>query len=65
MVREFVEGYNEGRADTDKLTWNGAEFDENGVLTNYKEFVEKLVEQYNEKAEENAKDKEAQYKFQE
>lgn len=65
MVREFVEGYNEGKEETDRLTWNGAEFDENGVLTNYKEFVEKLVEQYNANAEENAKDKEAQYKFQE
>ena len=65
MVREFVEGYNEGKSETDRLTWNGAQFDENGVLTNYKDFVEKLVEQYNENAEENAGDKEAQYKFQE
>ena len=65
MVREWVEGYNKDKAETDRITWNGAQFDENGVLTNYKEFVEKLVEQYNEKAEENAGDKEAQYKFQE
>ena len=65
MIQEFVDGYNDGKADIDKLTWTGAQFDSNGVLTNYRDFVEKLVAQYNEKAEENAKDKEAQYKFQE
>lgn len=65
MIREFVDGYNEGKEDKDKLSWARAQFDSNGVLTNYRDFVEKLVEQYNANAEANAMDKEAQYKFQE
>ena len=65
MISEFVTDYNKGKDEKDKLSWEGAEFDENGVLTNYRDFVEKLISKYNEKAEENAKDKEAQYKFQE
>ena len=65
MVREFVDSYNEGKEDKDKLTWTGAQFDSNGVLTNYREFVEKLVEQYNANAEANSSNQEAQYKFQE
>lgn len=65
MIREFVEGYNEGKEDKDKLSWAGAQFDSNGVLTNYRDFVEKLVEQYNANAQANAMNKEAQYKFQE
>ena len=44
MIREFVDSYNEGKEDADKLTWTGAQFDSNGVLINYREFVEKLVE---------------------
>lgn len=65
MIREFVDSYNEGKEEADKLTWAGAQFDSNGVLTNYRDFVEKLVEQYNANAEANAQSKEAQYKFQE
>ena len=65
MIKEFVDDYNEGKEDKDKLSWAGAQFDSNGVLTNYRDFVEKLVEKYNKNAEENARDKEAQYKFQE
>ena len=68
MMQEFVSDYNESMKDTEgfqAINWQGAEFDENGVLTNYRDFVEKLVEQYNQNAEANAKDKEAQYKFQE
>jgi len=47
MIREFVDSYNEGKEEADKITWAGAQFDSNGVLTNYREFVEKLVEKYN------------------
>lgn len=65
MIQEFVTGYNEGKEAADQISWAGAEFDENGVLTNYRDFVEKLVEQYNANAEANSRDKEAQYKFQE
>lgn len=47
------------------LQFTEAEFDENGVLTNYKELVTAMMEAYNEFAEDNAMSKDAQYKFQE
>ena len=28
----------------EKISWAGAQFDQDGVLTNYRDFVEKLVE---------------------
>ncbi len=72
MIREFVEGWNKSVDENpdpnntmEKISWAGAAFDSNGVLTNYRDFVEKLVEQYNANAEANAMNKEAQYKFQE
>jgi hypothetical protein len=72
MIREFVEGWNKSVDENqdpnntmEKISWVGAQFDSNGVLTNYRDFVEKLVEQYNQNAEANAQNKEAQYKFQE
>ena len=64
MISEFVTGYNKGKDKKDQISWSGAQFDENGVLTNYTEFVQYLVKQYNQNAEKNAQDKEAQYKFQ-
>ena len=64
MMKEFVADYNKANPNA-KLSFNGATFDENGVLTNYKEFVENLVAQYNKNADANAQNKEAQYKFQE
>lgn len=72
MIREFVEGWNTAVDENpdpnntmEKISWAGASFDSNGVLTNYRDFVEKLVEQYNNNAQANAMDKNAQYKFQE
>lgn len=72
MIREFVEGWNTAVDENpdpnntmEKISWAGAAFDSNGVLTNYRDFVEKLVEQYNNNAQANAMDKNAQYKFQE
>ena len=65
MVTDFVKEYNEGKNDADKINLAGALFDENGVLTNYKDIVQKLVDKYNENAEANAQNKEEQYKFQE
>jgi len=65
MVTDFVKEYNEGKNDTDKINLAGALFDENGVLTNYKDIVDKLVSTYNKNAEANAQNKEEQYKFQE
>ena len=47
------------------INWVSAEYDANGVLTNYREIVTRLMEVYNENAEAFAQDKEAQYKFQE
>ena len=64
MVSEFVTDYNKANPNN-KLSFEGAQFDENGILTNYADFVTKLVEQYNKNADKNAQDKEAQYKFQE
>jgi uncharacterized protein YdiU (UPF0061 family) len=64
MIKEFVDEFNEANPNS-HLTFEGAEFDENGVLTNYRAFVEALVDKYNENAEANAQDKKAQYKFQE
>jgi Ca2+-binding EF-hand superfamily protein len=50
MIQEFVTGWNEAaesNEEMEKISWAGAQYDENGVLTNYREFVEKLTEQYN------------------
>ena len=65
MVTDFVKEYNEGKEDKDKISLEGAIYDENGVLTNYKDIVQKLVDTYNENADANAQSKEEQYKFQE
>ena len=65
MVTDFVKEYNEGKEDKDKISLKGAIYDENGVLTNYKDIVQKLVDAYNKNADANAQSKEEQYKFQE
>lgn len=65
MINDFVEEYNEGKDDNDKISLEGAKYDSNGVLTNYDEIVTKLVEQYNENAEANASDDEAQTRYSE
>ena len=51
--------------DRTPIRWTTAEYDANGVLLNYEDIVLRLIEIYNENAEAFAKDKEAQYKFQE
>lgn len=66
MIQEFVTGWNEAaesNEEMEKISWAGAQYDENGVLTNYREFVEKLTEQYNQNAA--SANQETQYKFQE
>ena len=47
------------------INWTGPIYDKNGVLTNYREVIQAMMEIYNENAELFAQDKEAQYKFQE
>ena len=47
------------------LYWEGAEYDEHGVMTNYSSFIDALIDAYNNNAYANSQSKEAQYKFQE
>ena len=70
MIKEFVDGWNKAVDENtdpnntmEKISWAGAQFDQDGVLTNYRDFVEKLVEQYNQNAA--SANQEVQYKFQE
>jgi len=70
MIREFVDEWNKAVDENtdpnkvmEKVSWAGAEFDNQGVLTNYREFVEKLTEQYNLNAA--SANQEVQFKFQE
>ena len=65
MVTSYVKDWNKDKEDKDKIKLTKAQFDENGVLTNYKEIVESLVKSYNKNADANAQDKKEQYKFQE
>jgi len=57
MIKEFVDGWNKAVDENtdpnntmERISWAGAQFDQDGILTNYREFVEKLVEQYNQNA---------------
>jgi len=67
MMEEFVQEYNDALADNPGalLSFEGAEFDENGVITNYREFTEALVDAYNKQVESGTINQEEQYKFQE
>jgi len=50
MVHEFVDAWNETAKTNEEIAaidWAGAEFDENGNFTNYRDFVELLVERFN------------------
>ena len=64
MMKEFVDEYNDALADTPGtlLSFEGAEFDENGVITNYREFAEALIDKFNQDGQ---LDQKSQYKLQE
>jgi hypothetical protein len=45
-IREFIKEWN-AMYPNNPINFNDAEFDENGVLTNYNEIVQRMIDAYN------------------